>query len=54
MVEQRQRRLSSLVRRTKAEMEAEIGDLYAFIRASIDRQNAEEAARIAKDKRDGR
>jgi hypothetical protein len=34
---------------TKAQMEAEIGDLYTFIRASIDRQNKAENDRLAKD-----
>jgi len=35
---------------TKAEIEAEIGDLYIFIRASIDRQNQAQDDRLAKDK----
>jgi hypothetical protein len=34
---------------TKPQMEAEIGDLYTFIRASIDRQNKAENDRLAKD-----
>ena len=37
---------------TQAQMEAEIGNLYDFIRASIDQQNQAEDARLAKDKRD--
>jgi hypothetical protein len=35
---------------TKAQIEAEIGDLYIFIRASIDRQNRAQGDRLAKDK----
>jgi hypothetical protein len=34
---------------TRPQIEAEIGDLYQYIRASIDRQNAEEAARLKKE-----
>ena len=37
---------------TQAQMEAEIGNLYDFIRASIDQQNQAEDARLAKDKCD--
>jgi hypothetical protein len=37
---------------TRAQMEAEIGDLYDFIRASIDRQNKAEDSRLAEDERD--
>lgn len=37
---------------TKAQVEAEIGDLYTFIRASIDRQNKAEDDRLAQDERD--
>ena len=36
---------------TKAQMEAEIGDLYEFIRASIDRQNNAEDKRLGKPRR---
>jgi hypothetical protein len=31
------------------QMEAEIGDIYSFIRASIDSQNVDETARLKKD-----
>ncbi len=31
------------------QMEAEIGDIYAYIRASIDTQNIDETARLKKD-----
>ena len=37
---------------TKAQMEAEIGDLYTFIRGSINRQNKAEDDRLARDRRD--
>jgi hypothetical protein len=37
---------------TKAQMEAEIGDLYTFIRLSINRQNQAEDDRLARDGRD--
>jgi hypothetical protein len=30
-------------------MEAEIGDIHAYIRASIDNQNVDEIARLKKD-----
>jgi hypothetical protein len=33
----------------KDRMEAEIGDIYAYIRASIDTQNVDETARLKKD-----
>jgi hypothetical protein len=33
-------------------MEAEIGDLHTFIRASINRQNKAQEARLARDRRD--
>ena len=33
------------------QMEAEIGDIYAYIRASIDSQNVDETARLKKDRR---
>lgn len=31
------------------QMEAEIGDIYAYIRAGIDTQNVDETARLKKD-----
>jgi hypothetical protein len=36
---------------TRAQMEAEIGDIYDYIRASIDRQNKAEDYRLGKEKR---
>jgi hypothetical protein len=36
---------------TKAQVEAEIGDIYDHIRASIDRQNKVEDSRLGKEKR---
>jgi hypothetical protein len=33
----------------RGQMEAEIGDIYSFIRASIDSQNVDETARLKKD-----
>jgi hypothetical protein len=33
------------------QVEAEIGDIYAYIRASIDTQNVDETARLKKDRR---
>ena len=35
---------------TKEQTEAEIGDIYEYIRASIDRQNASEHTRLGKEK----
>jgi hypothetical protein len=37
---------------TQAQMEAEIGNLYDFIRASIHQQNQAEDTRLAKDECD--
>jgi hypothetical protein len=34
---------------TKQQIEAEIGDIYAYIRASIDTQNVSETARLRLD-----
>jgi hypothetical protein len=35
----------------REQMEAEIGDIYAYVRASIDTQNMDETARLKKDDR---
>jgi hypothetical protein len=36
---------------TREQIEAEIGNIYDFIRASIDQQNENETARLKRDKR---
>jgi hypothetical protein len=36
---------------SKQQIEAEIGDLYEYIRTSIDQQNTDEAARLSKERK---